>query len=150
MVDKRQNIIRNTSIHLKETLSQHYSNKVIGYYYTIIHYMVMILCGFIICFNTNIVQVCCALIVISLDAFSIVVLHGCPLTQLEQKYLHTDTSKERYDYFKKCGIVYQCKHEYEKQVELLVNVWLLLASKCLFLIVFKTFHIQLSNNTVYT
>ena len=133
-----ENIIRSTSHYLLEFLSK-YSNKVIGYYYTTIHCIIMVFCGFIICFNTNIVQLGCTLLVISLDAFSIVVLHGCPLTTLERNYLQTDTSKERRDYFKKCGIVYQCDHEYEKQIELLVNVWSLLALKCLFLIVFKTF-----------
>ena len=88
--------------------------------------------------------------VVSLDALSIVVLHGCPLTSLEQKYLKTNTSTQRYNWMKNCNIVYTCKHEYEKQVELLVNVWLLVAIKCLVLIFLNTFHYKLENvNHVY-
>ena len=131
-------------------MTQYCTQKMIGIYYTIFHHMIMILVGFILCFNTNIIHLSCALIVVSLDAFSIVILHGCPLTQLEQKYLHTNSSKERYDFLKKCGIVYKCKHEYEKQVELLINVWMLIAVKCLLVITFHTFHITLHNyNTIY-
>jgi hypothetical protein len=110
----------------------------------------MITVAFILYFNTNIIQLCCTLIVVSLDAFSIVVLHGCPLTHLEQKYLNTNTSEERYQFFKNCGISYSCQHEYDKQIELLVNVWLLIAVKCLLIICFNTFNIKLQNtNKIY-
>jgi hypothetical protein len=126
------------------------TNKFIGIVYTFLHYVIMLTGVFIASFNVNIIQLCCTLFVVSLDAFSIVVLHGCPLTQLEQKYLNTNTSDERYNYFKKCGIVYTCHHEYDKQIELLVNVWLLIAIKCLVIICLNTFHIKLANpNQIY-
>jgi hypothetical protein len=127
------------------------SKRVIGLIYIFFHYFIMISGAFIICFNTNIVHLCCTLMVISLDAFSIVVLHGCPLTQLEQKYLNTNTSEDRYQFFKQCGIVYTCQHQYDKQIELLVNVWLLIAAKCLLITCFNTFKIKLHNtNQLYT
>jgi hypothetical protein len=126
------------------------SNKFIGIVYSFLHYAIMITGIFIILFNVNIIQLCCTLFIVSLDAFSIVVLHGCPLTQLEQKYLNTNTSEERYQFFKKCGIVYSCHHEYDKQIELLVNVWLLIAVKCLVIICLNTFQIKLINtNQIY-
>ena len=104
----------------------------------------------IILFNTNIIYLFCTLIIVSLDALSIVILHGCPLTQLEQKYLKTNTSDDRYQYFKKCGILYSCQHEYDKQIELMVNVWLLIAIKCLVIICLNTLNIKLHNtNQLY-
>ena len=126
------------------------SKKVIGYIYTVMHYIIMIGGAFIILFNTNIIHLCCTLVIVSLDAFAIVVMHGCPLTNLEQKYLNTNSSKERCDFFKKCGIVYTCEHEYDKQVELLVNVWVLVVAKCLLITCFNTFQIKLQNtNQLY-
>jgi hypothetical protein len=148
---KKKNCIRTTSINIVNSFEQHgLSKKVIGYIYTIVHYIIMIAGAFIILFNTNIVHLCCTLMFVSLDAFAIVVLHGCPLTQLEQKYLNTNTSKERCHFFKKCGIVYTCEHEYDKQVELLVNVWVLVVAKCLLITCFNTFHVKLQNtNQLY-
>jgi hypothetical protein len=148
---KMKNSIRTTSTNLINSF-EHYgwSKKVIGYIYTVIHYIIMMAGAFIILFNTNIVHLCCTLMIISLDAISIVMLHGCPLTKLEQKYLNTNSSEERYQFFKKCGIVYTCHHEYDKQVELLVNVWVLIAAKCLLITCFNTFHIKLHNtNQLY-
>ena len=148
---KNKNCIRTTSTNILNFFKHHgLSNIVIGYTYIILHYIIMIGGAFIIMFNTNIIQLCCTLIIVSLDAFAIVVMHGCPLTQLEQKYLNTNTSKERCDFFKKCGIVYTCEHDYDKQVELLVNVWVLVVAKCLLITCFNTFQIKLQNtNQLY-
>jgi hypothetical protein len=147
----KKNCIRDASTTLLNGLKrQGFTNTLIGSFYYVSHCILMLVGVFIICFNINIIHLCCTLIIISLDAFSIVVLHGCPLTQLEQKYLNTNTSEERYNFFKKCGIVYSCQHEYDKQIELLVNVWLLIAIKCLVLIGLNTFHIKLHNtNEIY-
>ena len=147
----RKNCIRTTTNTILNSFKKNgWSNTIIGLIYTFVHYIIMIAGAFIIFFNTNIVYLCCTLIVVSLDAFSIVVLHGCPLTKLEQKYLNTNSSEERYQYFKKCGIVYTCQHEYDKQIELLVNVWMLIAAKCLLLTCFNTFKIKLHNtNQLY-
>jgi hypothetical protein len=147
----KKNCIRTTTNTILNSLKKNgWSNTIIGLIYTIVHYIIMIAGAFIIFFNTNIVHLCCTLMVVSLDAFSIVVLHGCPLTKLEQKYLNTNSSEERYQFFKKCGIVYTCQHEYDKQIELLVNVWMLIAAKCLLITCFNTFKIKLHNtNQLY-
>jgi hypothetical protein len=86
------------------------------------------------------------LIIISLDAFSIVVLHQCPLTILEKKYLKKTSCEERKNILKNVGIFYKCNHYYEHQIELLINVWLLVACKCLVIILLKTFNIKLIDN----
>lgn len=147
----KKNYIRSiTKSILKLFKKNDISDVCLGLLYVGLHYIIMITIGFILLFNINIVHLCCALIVVSLDALSIVVLHGCPLTNLEEKYLKTNTSTQRYNWFKHCHIVYTCKHEYEKQIELLVNVWLLVAIKCLVLIFLNTFHYNLQNvNHVY-
>lgn len=116
-----------------------------GNIYKCIHLTFISVLLFLTLFNVNIFHLIIILIIISLDAFSIVILHGCPLTILEKKYLHYDTSDERRDFIEKQNIFYNCDHEYEKQIELLINSWSLVAFKCLSIIFFRTFHIKLND-----
>ena len=150
-MSKKNNCVRTTSTTILDFFRQNgISNTCIGIVYYVLHYVIMLVGILIILFNTNIFHLCCTLLIVSLDALSIVVLHGCPLTQLEQKYLKTNTSDDRYQYFKKCGILYSCQHEYDKQIELMVNVWLLIAIKCLVIICLNTLNIKLHNtNQLY-
>jgi hypothetical protein len=105
--------------------------------YHILHNFYIFLIGIILLFNKNLFHLIILLIIISLDAFSIVVLHNCPLTILEQKYLKTSLFKQRNKLIKKIGIPYKCNHEYEQTLEGVINVWMLIASKCLLIIFFK-------------
>lgn len=142
------NIVRDMSKKILERLPD--KEKVIGLIYINIHFFLIFLIGFIAVFNNNIYHLCVTLIIISFDALSVVILHGCPLTKLEQKYLKTDSSIERCELFKKRGIVYKCEHEYEKQIELLVNIWTIIAIKCLSIIFLKMFNLKLHDyNNIY-
>jgi hypothetical protein len=123
-----------------------FTNTCIGLCYMVYHYFFMGIGAFIVLFNVNLRHLLYTLIFVAIDAFAIVVLHNCPLTHLEQKYLNTNLVEERSQIFKNCGIVYQCEHEYEKQIELLINVSLFIVMKCLILISLNTFHIQLHNH----
>jgi len=116
----------------------------------IIHYLIIFLIIFIIIFNNNIFHLIILLIIISLDAFSIVVLHGCPLTHIEKKYLKKSTSKNALNIFKKAGIFFTCNHEYENQIEIITYGGVLIVCKCLIIIFLKTFNINLKNfNNIY-
>lgn len=148
---KDENIIRivsNTILNLIKRVGL--TNALLGMVYTNAHYMLIFLVAFIFSFNSNITHLCILLIIITLDAFSIVVFHGCPLTHLEQKYLHENSCEMRSNAFKNAKIVYKCDHEYEKQIELLINVWMLIATKCLILICLNTINCKLNNyNNTY-
>lgn len=115
------------------------------YYYGFVHDLFIFLIAFIIIFNTNVMHLVVLLLVVSLDAFSIIVMHKCPLTLLEKKYLKSSSSERRKDFLQKLGISYQCNHEYENQIELLINVWMIVASKCIILVFLNTFQWKLSN-----
>lgn len=116
-------------------IPEHY----IGYYYQLLHYIIIFGGGFVILFNTNPYYLIVLLIIISLDAFANVVVHDCPLTALERKYLKASLSSERRDNFKKANIVYKCNHEYESQVELIVNMWTMVACKIVVILIMKSF-----------
>jgi len=118
--------------------------------YGIIHDLFIIIIVIIGFFNTSLFHLIILLIIISLDAFSIVVLHECPLTTMERKYLNITSCDIRNKMLKQSGIVYHCDHDYEKQIELLINVWLLIACKCLIILLLKTFNLKIFNyNNLY-
>ena len=118
--------------------------------YNIIHDIFIFFIAFIIMFNNNLCYLTIILLIVSLDALSIVVLHRCPLSTLEKKYLKKSSAEERKDFLKKLGILYNCNHEYENQIEMLINAWMIVAGKCLMIIFLKTFNIKIFNyNNIY-
>ena len=143
-------IIRNISNYINNNNNLKLDNFK-GYIIFFIHNIIIFLSAFIIIFNNSIIHLIILLIVISLDAFSIVVLHECPLTILEKKYLGVSSSDMRDLIFKNAKIFYNCNHTYEKQIELLICVWSALACKILIIIFLNSFNIKLINfNNLYT
>ena len=148
-IDPSKNICRKIANRLNEWIDF----KALGYteYYTIIHHVFIFLVGFVSLFNHNIVHLSILLLIISLDAVSIVLLHECPLTTMEKKYLKISSCDVRREHLDSLGIMYNCDHEYEKQIELLINCWMLLSGKILIILFLKTFNVKLINyNNIYT
>ena len=77
-----KNIIRDISNLIYDNL-----NLIIGNYYVVIHCVVGFLGLFVLLFSTSLIHLSILFLITSMDAFAIVVLHDCPLTMLEQKYL---------------------------------------------------------------
>jgi hypothetical protein len=120
-------------------------------FYRHVHDTFIFLVFFIAVFNTNLAHLTVLFIIVSFDAFAIIVTHGCPLTTLERKYIKRSSCDDRDELLGALGISYDCNHEYEKQVELLVNVWLIVAGKCMCIIIMKMFNIKLFNyNNIYS
>ena len=121
-----------------------------SYVYFHLHNLFMFLVAFIAAFNTNMLSLLSLLVVISLDAISIVVLHECPLTILEKKYMKKSSSKMKEECFHKMGVMYECDHDYEKQIEIVVVTWMIVAAKILITLFLTTFQIRLRNdNSLY-
>ncbi len=120
-------------------------------FYRHVHDTFIFLVSFIALFSMNLTHMTVLFIIVSFDAFAIVVRHGCPLTALERKYIKRSSCDDRDELLGALGISYNCNHEYEKQVELLINVWMLVAAKCMCIIVMKMFNIKLFNyNNIYS
>jgi hypothetical protein len=147
-IDDNETIIRYISNFCNNKLGL--NKKRIGNLYKIIHLLFIFFIVFITLFNNNKIHLCILLIIISFDAFSVVILHECPITRLEDKYLNTSLCKERREKIEKMNILYKCDHEYEQQIELLINVWMIIAFKCLIIIFLKSFNFKLTNyNDIY-
>ena len=85
-----------------------------------------------------------------MDAFAIVVLHECPLTKLERTYDNVTSMEMRTNTSTNLGILYKCNHEYEKQLDAIINFATMVLMKIVSIIVFKTFHFKLVNyNNIY-
>ena len=118
MTKKGENIVRTLTQNISPTIK-----KVIGAYYYIIHGLVVGLGGFILFFSRNKFYLTFVLIIAVLDSLCIVVLHDCPLTWLERKYMGTSSVELRNSILTNMGIVFKCDHLYETQLELLINIW---------------------------
>lgn len=138
--DIKNNIIRRVSHWVYKTF---HFEAISNHYFLMLHCIFISFVSIVFIFCTNVYYLVILLFIITMDAFSVVVFHKCPLTILEEKYLGTNTSDERRHNMEKCGIVYNCDHEYEKQIELLINVWSLIAVKCLGIIGLKTFDFKI-------
>jgi hypothetical protein len=70
---------------------------------------------------------------------------------MEKKYLGITSCEVRREQIDSLGIMYNCDHEYEKQIELLINSWMLVAGKLLIILCLNTINIKLINyNNLYT
>lgn len=134
-IKKHKNIIRD--------ISKDFIKYFTGCYYGFLHTILIVFGAALILFSNNIFSLCALLLIISLDAFAIVVRHDCPLTQMEQKYLGISGKRQINEFLKKCGVVYNCSHLYESQLELMINIWALTACKIVILLFLKMLKIEL-------
>ena len=79
--------IRSWSKIVLKFIQKYVPKKMIGYYYQILHNIIIFGGSYILLFSNNIAHLVACLIIVSLDAFANVVCHDCPLTSLEKKYL---------------------------------------------------------------
>ena len=119
-------------------------HRILGLYYGYIHTAIMFLGVSIILFCNNIFFLIALLIIVSIDAFTMVVIHDCPLTMLEKKHLGTSIVELKKKFLKSIGILYDCNHVYEYQLELVINVASATIFKILILIFIKIFGLSLS------
>jgi len=143
------NIIRRTCHYLYEKLSLKEVQESTMYRH--IHDTFIFLICVIVLFSNKLSHLAIIFMIVSMDAFSIVVLHRCPLTDLERKYIKRSSCDDRDELLNSIGVSYDCDHEYEKQIELLINVWLMIAGKCMCIIVLKMLNIKIFNfNNIYS
>ena len=142
------NIKNNFSRQIKNYLRKFIDfKKIKGLIYYNLHFLFIFIILFITLFSTSTIKLIILLIIITLEGISIVYLHGCPLTMLEKKYLGYDSCEERDNYLKQMNISYNCEHTYEKQMEIIIDVWCIIAMKCLIIIFLNMFNIKLNDPT---
>jgi hypothetical protein len=117
--------------------------KLIGSYYFSIHVILIILGCIVLLFSNNIKYLLIILNIIFIDGLAMLSYHECPLTILEQKYLDTNMSIESKSNLNNFNINHNCSHVYESQVELIINLFTLIAIKILSLILMKSFQFTL-------
>lgn len=132
------NIIRKILFWLKP-----YFNYFIGSYYVILHYLLMVTVAFILFFSNNLVYLCLILIIVIITALSNIMIHNCPLTHLERKYLGKSQVKFIKENVKKMGIHYRSNHIYEYQLELLTNTYSFIMFKIMGIIILKMLNIKI-------
>ena len=117
-----------------------------GNYYIFIHTVLSILGGFIMLFSNKILWLIIIAIVIIMDSAAIVFLNDCPLTMLEKKYLGYSCVSNRRDILSSKSILYECTHDYDMQLELLINMWLFVVLKIFIIIILNMTSIKIQHN----
>lgn len=118
----------------------------IGVYYGILHIVIMVCCATVLLFDNNAIHLIIMFNLLSVDALTCVLLKNCPLTILEHKYLKKSWIGERFKLFKELSIDYQCNHEYESTLEILMNMGALFILKISVLFVLTLFPFSITVN----
>ena len=134
------NIVRNTLFWLKP-----YFNLFMGGYYIFLHYLLMICIGFILFFSNNLIYLCSILIIILIITIINIMLHNCPLTHLERKYLGKSQVKFIKETIKQMGIHYRSNNIYEYQLEVLTNTYSFIMFKIMIIIILKMLNININH-----
>ncbi len=142
--EKNRNIFREVNNWIWK-LSERPLDIVFGFYYTVLHYIFIVFASFLLLLETDIWNLTILLIIVSIDTAANALFHNCPLTALEEKYINTSMSSQRKHLLQKCGIMFKCRHIYESQMELLVNVWSLTAGKIFVLWALQFFNKKIVN-----
>ena len=100
---------------------QSYFKQIIGNYYIWLHIGIMTMGIYIILFSMNQLALIFVIIVLAIDAFTIVILHDCPLTMLERYYVKHSSVYWRLDALRNSGIKYSLENEYDIQLEVVIN-----------------------------
>ena len=140
-----QTKIENSSVRNISNIIKPYLNKIIGNYYVLLHCSIMLCSGIILLFDNNISHLLILFNIACLDCIACVVLHDCPLTILENKYLYNSIVKDKSDILKKSNILYKCNHQYEKTLEFLTNMVSFIFGKIIILMLMKLFKLQINN-----
>ena len=69
-------------------ISSDIKQKLMGMYYGNLHIAIMFLGICIILFSNNLFYLIILLLIISIDAFTLIIIHDCPLTMLEKKFFY--------------------------------------------------------------
>ncbi len=119
------------------------NSRLLGYYYQFLHVAIIVLSALCLLFVHDVSYLVALLIVITLDGISQTFFHDCPLTILEKKYLKTSMAENHKNSIRKLGVLYNCNHLYESQMEVVINGWSLVAIKILCLVLHRSGYVPL-------
>ena len=100
-VDLTKNSMRKICLDICDKFKINPLSTVKGFYYYFLHLIIITFISFVGFFSTNLIHLSMVLLIVSLDAWSVIVVHGCPLTFLEKKYLNTSSCEQRTICFEK-------------------------------------------------
>ena len=142
---------------LKKNIIRRWSKKIYHTYdlksimiketYSILHYIYIFIIVFLLAFNTNIYHLLILLLIVGLDALSIICLHECPISIMEKKYVKEGDVELNLKFLKKLNISYNCDHTYEKQLDSVINILFCIALKCFGIMYLDTYKIKLADHS---
>jgi hypothetical protein len=114
-----------------------------GCYYTLVHLIFMTTIVTILLFSNNITYLTIISIIIALDIFENIMNHDCPLTSFEEKYSQNSTTHDFARRVSQLGIFCKCTHIYEKQINALMNIFLMILGKIVIILLVNLYRVIL-------
>ena len=118
--------------------------KIMGNYYRIFHWLIAITGVLIVLFSSNISYLIIVLLILCLDGVTNILFQDCPISTLEKKYTGISVTELKLKIYSKLGINFKCKHSYENQLELIINVSCAIVLKIFVIIICDIFNIKIS------
>ena len=83
------------------------------------------------------------ILVIPMDIFENIMNHDCPLTSFEEKYSQNSTTHDFARRVSQLGIFCKCTHIYEKQINALMNIFLMILGKIVIILLVNLYRVIL-------
>jgi len=107
--------------------------------YKIVHLTYAVVLALLVMFEMNLGHLCVLLFVVSVQVAGIVLFQGCPLSQMKRVL----SQKKKRRLLQQCCIGFHCNHEYESQIQTMVQLWLMISLKMFTLMLVKTIQLFL-------
>lgn len=137
------NIIRRIlkTFHIKS-----FKDALIGGTYYILHQLILVMMISIILFSNNLQHLTILFILIALDGVATTILHDCPITRLEYKYLGTNMCEHKLLVLRDLNIQYHNDQNYEQIIDTILTGGSLIAFKIIMILCIQTYIFCVNNH----
>ena len=120
-------------------------DALIGGTYYILHQLALGMMISIIIFSNNLHHLTILFVLIALDGVATTILHDCPVTRLEYKYLGTNMCEHKLLVLRELNIQYHNDQNYEQIIDTILTGGSLIAFKIIMILCIQTFKFYINN-----
>ena len=136
------NIVRRIlkTFHIKS-----FKDAIIGSLYYILHQIALVMMVCIVLFSNNLQHLTILFVLIALDGVATTIIHDCPITRLESKYLGTNMCEHKLMVLRDLKIQYHNDKDYEQIIDTILTGGGLIAFKIICILCIQTYKLYINN-----
>jgi len=120
-------------------------DAIIGSLYYILHQIALVMMVCIVLFSNNLQHLTILFVLIALDGVATTIIHDCPITRLESKYLGTNMCEHKLMVLRDLKIQYHNDKDYEQIIDTILTGGGLIAFKIICILCIQTYKIYINN-----